>query len=188
MNITIKSDLTGKVYTGTDYNALRLSCEADDKKFSETKASNEAKSNEMSKLKQTLSDNIEKAEFAVSEAKSRYAEAKENSLKLTNNAKSEANEMVTKAAEEYQKVCKQANKLITDAEDEAIKSLQTYVDEIKRLEQEKWNAVAEFERKIGRPYEVRYTGVKAQQEYDKAIKAFEDIFTPLEKVLFYHCF
>ena len=76
MIIKIKSDITGKEYSGNNMEELVAQCEADDKAYNKT-LETKKKENELSSIKKELSKEVKKAEDSLTEAYAQYNKLKE---------------------------------------------------------------------------------------------------------------
>lgn len=143
--------------TGKEYKTVDecLKAEEEYKKGLEEKATTEAKKlNELGKEKKLLAKAIEEAEDKVREAENLYEVARQ------------------KAADILDESNKQVEKILSDAR-----------EKVKQAEEEKLNAVMKFNKEFG-TYKTVITGEKAAEEYNKAVKRFDNMFKDFMKFWF----
>ena len=143
--------------TGKEYKTVDecLKAEEEYKKGLEEKSTTEAKKlNELGKEKKLLAKAIEEAEDKVREAENLYEVARQ------------------KAADILDESNKQVEKILSDAR-----------EKVKQAEEEKLNAVMKFNKEFG-TYKTVITGEKAAEEYNKAVKRFDNMFKDFMKFWF----
>lgn len=174
MIIKIKSDITGKEYSGNNMEELVAQCEADDKAYNKT-LETKKKENELSSIKKELSKEVEKAEDSLTEAYAKYNKLKEEVKADLEKSNKEVAAYLKEATDTYNKSRETAASMIQKATEEATAKLKPAKDAIKQAEAAKCNAISTFTRKCG-PYKVTYTGERAEKEFEKVRKSFDDIF------------
>lgn len=90
----------------------------------------------------------------------------------------EADNKVSQANSEYRVKKDEASKILDEAREKAQKILTEASDKIKIAEQEKINAIKEFNDKFG-AYSVTYTGKKASEEIERMTDRFDRLFRNL---------
>ena len=145
--------ITGK--DGKQYNTVDECIKADeefDKQQKQKELIETEKKNALSKKKKEMADTIQKAEDKVSAALTAYDKAKE-----------EASKLITEAKEKAKTILKEAEASYSSAVDE------------------RYDAIRKFNEEFG-AYTTTYTGKRAQEEYDRAMRKvsrwFDNFFFP----------
>lgn len=144
--------ITGK--DGKIYDTVDECLEADEKfeKEQEQKALAETeKKNALSKRKKELADNIRVAEDKVS-----------------------------LAFEEYEKVREEARKKIAEAQEEAKKMLKEAEEKYSDASSERYEAIRNFNKEFG-TYTTTYTGKQALEEYNRISKSMNRFFNNIDR-------
>ena len=148
-----KMIITGK--DGKTYPTVDACMEADEKfeKEQEEKALAETeKKNALSKHKKELADNIREAENKVS-----------------------------LALEEYEKVREDARKKVAEAQEEAKKMLKEVENKYSEASNERYEAIRNFNKEFG-AYTTTYTGKQALEEYNRFSKSMSRFFDNIDKM------
>lgn len=121
----------------------------------------------------------ERFELAQKEA----AIKKEQSEKCVVNEKKELSNKIQVAEQKYQdalanytQLKKDAEDLIREANKKAYNILLEGAKEVEKYSNERMNLIKEFNTKYDRPFTQFYTGKDAEEQYNKVIKQFAEIF------------
>ena len=185
MNITIKSEVTGKTYTGTDFNELKSQCDEDDKLFTESeakkKAEEEEKAKEISKRKKEIDDEIKMCESECNKASEDYCkvrndfhdEIKDIEKKFSDSCKDLREEFNNRYKELYQTFLDDKKK----AGEKVIESKKEYLKCINK----KSEAIKKFNSEFNKPYSVikTYTGKEAVDKFNEIKSELDSEFSPL---------
>lgn len=157
MKIEITSEVTGRKFSGENYDEVLSRCKEDDVKYrKEQEAKRIAKeahdkevakaASERSKKKKELADEVEAAETKLNEA-----------WKLLDEKNKEAREIVRKAKE-------QASTLV-----------KPYEDAVNEANERKWEAIRNYNSQFG-AYGVQYTDERALNEYNRFTDYINKVF------------
>ena len=134
---------------GKEYKTIDEALKADEA-FEEARLKAEAeekeKKNAVSRRKKELSDAIQDASSKVTEAEDAYKEAKEK-----------------------------ASAIVKAANDKATELLKAVIKDVDKARESRMNAIKAFNDEFG-AYEVRYTGNKAVEEYNKFVRDMNKAF------------
>lgn len=86
------------------------------------------------------------------------------------------NDKLDKAYEKYTEAKKQARAIIEEANKKAKELLEPIEKEIRDCKTAKFNALMDFNKQFG-AYNVKYTGEKAEKEYNRFLKERDDIWS-----------
>ena len=127
--------------------AYQLEQKKNEEKLQKALQEKKDRDNEIALSKKEMASKIEEATAKVDEANSIYEAAKEKATSILNKAKEEASNI-----------------------------LEVAKNKVREAEKSRYEAVSAFNKKFG-PYNVTLTGEKAANEYNKAVKRFNNIFS-----------
>ena len=160
MKIELTSEVTGKKYTGENYNELLAQMSKDDAEFHEAEAKRFQKEVEekAEKAKAIQKVDAEKRELCktIEVAKKDIENARENRIAK----EKEAQEYINKAIQNVQEGLKKARQ-------DELECRKKYAD-----------LLDEYERKYNRSYTRFLTGKEAEEEFNKFLKEFNDFLWP----------
>lgn len=149
----IISEITGKEYKSVQ------ECEQAEKAFLlKQKLEKEEKENYLKK---------------VDEEKNKLATISAQKKELANKVEAE-NDKLDKAYEKYTEAKKQAREIVEEANKKARELLEPIEKEIRDCKTAKYNALMDFNKQFG-AYNVKYTGEKAEKEYNRFLRERDDI-------------
>lgn len=162
MKTVFMSELLGKTFNSEE------ECLKAEKAYTEkTRKEEEAKklaAKEVSAQKKSLADKIAKADEELTKAMEGYELSKEDVEDIYKEAKEEI------------------DAIIAEAKDEANEILSAAKDKVRAAQHAKFNAVKEFNEKFG-TYEVKYTGEKAANEFNRINKYVSNLMDSMFKWL-----
>ena len=113
-------------------------------------------------------------ELAIAEKKSAISKQK----KELSDAISEADKSVDEAYKELEKAREDASKILKEARQQANEIVKAANQKVEEATATRRDCIAKFNKEFG-PYMVTYTGNKAEEEYNRITKRFNNIFDSL---------
>lgn len=138
---------------------------------------------------ETVEDCV-KADKAFDEAeaaKERALAEKKNAISLRKKEQADliqkAEDAVNTASAELEKVKEEARKIVEEAQEKAKALIKDASTKYREASEARYNAIRDFNKEFG-TYTTTYTGQKALEEHNRAVRHFNDVFDSLFGVWF----
>ena len=121
-------------------------------------------------------ERFESAQKATTQKTEQTDKSVVNEKKELSNKIDTATKKYEEAVSNYQALKKQAEEIIREANKKAYSILLDGAKEVEKYSNERMNLIKEFNNKFERPFTKFYTGRDAEEQYNKILKQFADIF------------